>query len=102
LGQSILVVLCAGSTLLLAPTLRHQRLLLAPLAKLASNNLCKKFLSPTGQLSLGIITEGIFTVVLVIPSSWSFPTGPVRHQENFLALLPGRKRISVRGVSHIK
>jgi hypothetical protein len=41
LGQSILVVLCAGSTLLLAPTPRHQRLLLALLPKSASNNLRK-------------------------------------------------------------
>jgi hypothetical protein len=30
-GQSILVVLCVGSMLLLAPTRHHQRLLLAPL-----------------------------------------------------------------------
>jgi hypothetical protein len=58
LGQSILVVLCAGSTLLLAYKPRHQRLLLAPLPKSASNNLRKWFLSPTGRLDLGIITEG--------------------------------------------
>jgi hypothetical protein len=25
------------------------------------------------------ITEGKLTVVLIIPSSWGFPTGPVRH-----------------------
>jgi hypothetical protein len=74
-----LVVLCAGSTLLLAQTPRHQRLLLAPLPKSASNNLRKWFLSPTGRLNLGIIIEGRFTAVLIIPSSWGFPTGPVRH-----------------------
>jgi hypothetical protein len=39
LGQSILVVLCAGSTLLLVLTPRHRRLLLAPLPNSASNNL---------------------------------------------------------------
>jgi hypothetical protein len=61
LGQSSLVVLCAGSTLLLAPTL-HTRLFsgavncsLAPLPKSASNNLQKWFLSPTGRLNFGFI-----------------------------------------------
>jgi hypothetical protein len=80
LGQSSLVVLCAASTLLLAQTPRHQRLFLAPLPKSASNNLRKWFLSPTGRLNLGIITKGKLTAVLFIPSSWGFPTGPVRHQ----------------------
>jgi hypothetical protein len=50
-----LVVLCAGSTLLLTQTPRHQRLLLALLPKSASNNLWKWFLSPTGRLKLGFI-----------------------------------------------
>jgi hypothetical protein len=78
-----LVVLCAGSTLLLAQTPRHQRLLLAPLPKSASNNLQKWFVSPTGRLNLGIITEGRFTAVLIIPSSWGLLTSPVRHQDIF-------------------
>jgi hypothetical protein len=26
-------------------------------------------------------TEGKLTAVLIIPSSWGFPTGPVRHQD---------------------
>jgi hypothetical protein len=30
-----------------------------------------------------------FNVMLIIPSSWGFPTGPLRHQDFFLALLPG-------------
>jgi hypothetical protein len=77
------VVLCASSTLLLAPTPRA-RLALAPLPKSASNNLRKWFLSPTGRLNLGIITEGKLTVVLIIPSSWGFPTGPMRHQQHRL------------------
>jgi hypothetical protein len=102
LGQSILVVLCVGSTLLLAPTSHHRRLLLVSFPKSASNNLWEWFLSPTGRLNLGIITEGRFTDVLIIPYSWGFPTGPVRHQDNFLAPLPGRKRIPVRGVSHFQ
>jgi hypothetical protein len=70
-------------TLLLAPTPRHQRLLLASLPKSASNNLRKWFLSATGQLNLGIITEGKLTAVLIIPSSWGFPNGPMRHQDIF-------------------
>jgi hypothetical protein len=40
--------------------------------------------------------------VLITPSSWGFPTSRVRHQDNFLASLPGRKRISARGVSHFQ
>jgi hypothetical protein len=79
LGQCSLVVLCAGSMLLLAQTPRHHRLFLALLPKSASNNLRKWFLSPTGRLNLGIITKGKLIVVLIIPSFWGFPTGPVRH-----------------------
>jgi hypothetical protein len=77
-----LVVLCAGSTLLLAPKPRTRPSLVS-LPKSASNNLQKWFLSPTGRLNLGIITEGKLTVVLIIPSSWVFPTGLVRHQDCF-------------------
>jgi hypothetical protein len=40
--------------------------------------------------------------VLIIPSSWGFPTGPVRYQDSFLAPLPGRKRIFAGGVSHFQ
>jgi hypothetical protein len=47
-------------------------------------------------------TEGKLTAVLTIPSSWGFPTGHLRHQDYFLAPLPGRKRISARGVSHFQ
>jgi hypothetical protein len=47
-------------------------------------------------------TEGKLTDVLIIPSSWGFPTGPVRHQDYFLTPFLGRKRISVRGVSHFQ
>jgi hypothetical protein len=92
-----LVVLCAGSTLLLAPTPRT-RLSLAPLPKSASNNLQKWFLSPTGRLNLGIITEGKLTAVLIIPSSWGFPTGPVRHQDFFWRRCRG-ERIFLQGES---
>jgi hypothetical protein len=54
------------------------------------------------SIKLWFHTEGKLTVVLIIPSSWGFPTGPLRHQDCFLAPLPGRKRISVRGVSHFQ
>jgi hypothetical protein len=71
LEQSILVVLCAGSTLLLAPSQPRVRTsLLAPLLKSASNNLQKWFLSPTGRLNFGFITKGKLTAVLFTPSSW--------------------------------
>jgi hypothetical protein len=53
-----LVVLCAGSTLLLAlrlPRQPHIRLFSSALPKSASNNLQKWFLSPTGRLNFGFI-----------------------------------------------
>jgi hypothetical protein len=40
------------------------------LPKSASNNLRKWFLSPTGRLNFGFITEGKLTVVLITPYSW--------------------------------
>jgi hypothetical protein len=54
------------------------------------------------SIKLWFHTEGKLATVLIIPSSWGFPTGPVRHQDYFLAPLPGRKRISARGVSHFQ
>jgi hypothetical protein len=65
--------------LLLAPK-PCTRLSLVPLPKSASNNLRKWFLSPTGSIKPWFHTERKLTVVLIIPSSWGFPTGPVRHQ----------------------
>jgi hypothetical protein len=56
LGQSSLVVLCAGSTLLLALKLpRAINYFLAPCQKPVSNNLQKWFFSPTGQLNFDFI-----------------------------------------------
>jgi hypothetical protein len=54
------------------------------------------------SIKLWFHSEGKLVVVLIIPSSWGFPTGPVRHQDCFLAPLSGRKRISARGVSHFQ
>jgi hypothetical protein len=42
----------------------------APCQKPVSNNLQKWFLSPTGRLNFGFITEGKLTAVLTTPSSW--------------------------------
>jgi hypothetical protein len=70
------------------------------LPKSASNNLRKWFLSPTGRLNFGFITEGKFTVVLITPYSWGSEL--VHAPTSFLAPLPGRKRISARGVSHFQ
>jgi hypothetical protein len=54
---------------------------LAPNCFLISINLRKWFLSPTGRLNFGFITEGKLFAVLIIPSSLGFPTGPLRHQD---------------------
>jgi hypothetical protein len=80
-------------------TRRHQHVLV-PLPKSASNNLWKWFLSPTGQLNFGFITEGKLTVVVITPYSWGSQL--VYARTSFLAPLPGRKRISARGVSHFQ
>jgi hypothetical protein len=71
-----------------------------PLPKSASNNLRKWFLSPTGRLNFGFITEGKLTVVLITPYSWGsqLPHAPT----SFLAPLSWIKRISARGVSHFQ
>jgi hypothetical protein len=71
--------------------------------KLASINLRKLVLSPTGLINLGFILREY----LLLYSSYlplGFPTGrtSTRHQAIFLALLSGRKRISARGVSRFQ
>jgi hypothetical protein len=54
------------------------------------------------SIKLWFHTEGKLATVLIIPSSWGFPTDPVRDQDCFLAPLPEKKRISARGVSHFQ
>jgi hypothetical protein len=54
------------------------------------------------SIKLWFHTEGKLAAVLIKPSSWDFPTGPLRHQDCFMVPLPGRKRISARGVSHFQ
>jgi hypothetical protein len=78
LGQSTLVVLCAGSMLLLAPELRPDRRhkqIVWSVAKPASINLQKWFLSPTGLIKPWFHTEGKLVDVLIIPSSWGSQLG---------------------------
>jgi hypothetical protein len=54
------------------------------------------------RLNLGFITEGNLLLCSTKPSSWGSQLGALtsRHQSIFLALLPGRKKTSARGVSH--
>jgi hypothetical protein len=91
LGQSILVVLCVGSTLLLALKIRSRQApstnTLVPLPKSASSNLRKWFLSPTGRLNFGFITEGKLIVVLITSYSWGSQL--VYAPTSFMAPLPG-------------
>jgi hypothetical protein len=67
-------------------------------------------LSPTGSINLGFTTEGRLAVVLIITFSWGFQLGGnlqysyfnTAPPTSFLAPLPGRKKISARGVSHFQ
>jgi hypothetical protein len=73
--------------------------------KLASITFRSLVLSPTGSIYLGFTTEERLAVVLIIPSlgvpNWSVIYISIpHHQASFLAPLPGRKKISARGVSH--
>jgi hypothetical protein len=53
-------------------------------------------------IKLWFHTEEKLAAILIIPSSWGFPTDPMRHQDSILVPLPKRKRISARGVSHFQ
>jgi hypothetical protein len=75
----------------------------APCQKPVSINLQKWFLSSTGRLNLGfILRENLLLCSLYlpigVPNWWSI----LRTNKLFLAPLPGRKRISARGVSHFQ
>jgi hypothetical protein len=67
-------------------------------------------LSPTGSINLGFTTEGRLAAVLIITFSWGFQLGGYIYNfyintappTSFLAPLPGRKKISARGVSHFQ
>jgi hypothetical protein len=67
-------------------------------------------LSSTSSINLGFTTEGRLAAVLIITFFWGFQPGG--HLQNsyinttpptsFVAPLPGRKKISARGVSHFQ
>jgi hypothetical protein len=67
-------------------------------------------LSPTGSINLGFTTKGRLAAVLIITFSWGFQLGGYLQYSyintasptSFLAPLPGRKKISARGVSHFQ
>jgi hypothetical protein len=80
------------------------------------NHLLEYCLFPTRRLNLGFITEGKLAAIFIKPSlgfsnwpviyfinytptSFLAPSSP-RHQQVFLAPLPGKKKTSARGVSH--
>jgi hypothetical protein len=101
LGQSILVVFCADSTLLLAQTPHHQRHLLAPLPKSASNNLRKWFLSPTGRLNLGfILRKNLLMCSSYLPRV--VPQLVLWDIKTFSSAVAGEKEDFCMGVSHFQ
>jgi hypothetical protein len=53
------------------------------------------------SIKLWFHTEGKLTAMLIIPSSWGFPTGPVRHQclDPIDDHLPERSLGNVRSIS---
>ena len=93
LGQSTLVVLCAGSTLLLTPVVRPAT------SQLATPSEATPF--SYWSIKPWFLTEGKLAAVLIIPSSWGSQQIAIgEHQALFLAPLPGRRSTSARGVSH--
>jgi hypothetical protein len=86
----------------LRPDRRHKQIVWS-VAKLASINLRKWFLSPTGSIKPWFHTEGN----LPLCSSYlplGVPNWVAKHCQSsiFLAPLTGRKRISARGVSRFQ
>jgi hypothetical protein len=60
-------------------------------------------LSPTGRFNFGFTTEEKLTAMLITPSSWgSQLVRQHRLIKKFSGVLPGRKKISARGVSHFQ
>ena len=66
LGQSILVLLCAGSTLLLTPVLRPAK------SQPATPSEVTRF--SYWSIKPWFLTEGKLAATLIKPSSWGFPT----------------------------
>jgi hypothetical protein len=72
LGQSILVVLCAGSTLLLTPVVRPATSQLATPSEVTPFSYC--------SIEHWFLTEGKLDDVLITPSSWGFVTSQISNQ----------------------
>jgi hypothetical protein len=76
LGQSSLVVLCAGSTLLLSPTPRTRlflgaiNLFFGVVAKVSEHQPLEVVYFSYWSIKLWFHTERKLTTVLIIPSSW--------------------------------
>ena len=66
LGQSILIVLCAGSTLLLTPIVRPAK------SQPATPSEVTRF--SYWSIKPWFLTEGKLAATLIIPSSWGYPT----------------------------
>ena len=89
LGQSILVVLCAGSTLLLTPVVRPAK------SQPATPSKVTRF--SYWSIKPWFHTERKLATVLIIPSSWGSQWSALcAHQAFFLAPLPGRRSTSVQ------
>jgi hypothetical protein len=91
LGQSSLVVLCAGSTLLLAPK-PGTGLFSGTIAKVSYQQPSEVICFSYWSIKPWFHTNGKLTVVLIIPSSWGFPTGPLRHQDFFWCYCRGERK----------
>jgi hypothetical protein len=73
------------------------------IAKPASINLRKLVLSPTGSINLGfILREDLLLCSSYLPLGVPNWVPNMLYQAIFLALLPGRKKISARGVSRFQ
>ena len=84
LGQSSLIVLCAGSTLALESLVLRR-------ATFCHQQLSEVFSSPTGPIKSWFDTEWKLAATLIIPSSWGLLTNVcfARIKTNFLAPLSG-------------
>jgi hypothetical protein len=104
LGAKFLVVLCAGSTLLLVQSKALDETpykLSGAVAKLAGITFWSLAFSYWFDKPR-FLTEGKLATVLIIPFSWGSQLGAYLPASSklFLAPLPGKKKISARGVLH--
>ena len=90
LGQSILVVLCAGSMLFLTPVVRPA------ISQIATPSKATPF--SYWSIKPWFLTEGKLTAVLIIPSSWgSQRIAITRASSNFSGAVAGEKKHFCKG-----